>query len=338
MRLDPHEPCNLLITGGGGFVGGNFLRLALKARPAWRFTVLDHLGSRHSVPILERLEQAHPGRFRLQKMGLEHGSGLAGLFAGEAFHAVVHFAAKNPSGREEGSPLDFTRVNVLGTAAVLEAVRLSGGNCRFLHLSSYEVYGSHPMGWFTESTSLKPTTPYAASKAAADSLTLSYHRTFGLDGLVSRTSNIYGPYQSSDKFIPSLADKAFADRPMPVFGSGEQMRDWIHVDDHNRGVLAILERGRGGEVYHIGARCEQSNAHLAQAIADAAAEVRGLPGGSLRELITRVEDRVAHDSRRALDTEKIERELEFRPEVPFERGLKDTVKWLFEDRGPGGGA
>lgn len=328
MKLDAALPSHLLVTGGGGFVGGNFTRLALRSRPLWRITVLDHLGGRETPSVLEGLDGLHPGRFRLVRSGLEDAEALAGIFEGDPVQAVVHFAAKNPSGAGHQAPLEFARVNVVGTGAMLEAARKAGG-MRFLHLSSYEVYGSHPDGLFTERTPLTPTTPYAASKAAADTLTLAYHRTFKTDALVSRTTNIYGPFQSGDKLIPFLASRAFRDEPLPVYGSGAQTRDWIHVDDHNRGVLAVLERGRAGEVYHIGARCERTNLEVALAVADAAAEVRGLAPGSLRGLVSHVEDRKAHDPRRTLDTAKSERELELRPEIPFDEGLRRTVEGFY---------
>jgi dTDP-glucose 4,6-dehydratase len=330
MRLDPHRPAHLLVTGGGGFVGGNFVRLGLETRPAWRFTVLDHLGGRPEVPVLDGLVTRYPHRFQLVLGTLDDAESLRALLGRDPADAVVHFAAKNPSGREDVSPLDYTRVNVLGTATLLDAVRWSAGGSRVLHLSSYEVYGSHSEGLFTESTPLRPTTPYAASKASADALTLAYHRTFGLDALVTRTTNIYGPFQSPDKLIPSLAAKASRGEGMPVYGSGGQTRDWIHVDDHNRGALAVLERGRAGEVYHLGARCERSNLDMALAIADAMARALALPEGSLRALVTQVRDRAAHDPRRALDTGKVERELGFRPEIPFDEGLQQTVDDLTE--------
>lgn len=311
-------------------MGGNFVRLALQERPAWRFTVFDHLGGRLETPVLGGLADHFAGRFRLERGALEDASALWNVFHESPVDAVVHFAAKNPSGREEDAPLAFTEVNVLGTTRVLDAVRNSDPGTRFLHLSSYEVYGSHPEGYFTESTPLRPTTPYAASKAAADGLTLAYHRTFGLDAMVTRTTNIYGPFQSPDKLIPALASRAMRGEALPVYGSGEQTRDWIHVDDHNRGVLAVLERGRAGEVYHLGARCERSNLQMALAVADAVARVRSLPEGTMRALVTRVQDRAAHDPRRALDTAKAESELGFRPEVPFDEGLQRTVRHLAE--------
>lgn len=337
MRLDTDRPAHLLVTGGGGFVGGNFVRLVLNTRPAWRITVFDHLGGRPVTPVLEGLRDSNPERFHLELGSLEDSGALTRIYGQAPVDAVVHFAAKNPSGRQEEEPLAFTEVNVLGTAGVLEAVRRAGCGARFLHLSSYEVYGSHPEGYFTEATPLSPTTPYAASKAAADGLALAYHRTFGLDALVTRTTNIYGPFQSHDKLIPSLAIRAARGESMPVYGSGDQTRDWIHVDDHNRGVLAVLERGRAGEVYHLGARCERSNLEMALAVADAVAVARALPVGSLRSLVTKVQDRAAHDPRRALDIAKAERELGFRPEVPFDEGLQRTVDRLAEAPSAGEG-
>jgi dTDP-glucose 4,6-dehydratase len=326
---------NVLVTGGAGFVGGNFVRLVLATRPSWRVTVLDSCdgGTR---PVLAGPAQAHPDRCRTVTGGITDLQELAELFDRERFDAVVHFAARNPSGLSEENPAAFVAVNVLGTATVLEAARLAWGADpgSFIHLSSYEVYGSCPEGIFREDSALRPSTPYAASKAAADELTLAYHRTFGLRAMVTRTTNIYGPFQSPDKLIPALALCVKARRPLTVFGTGGHSRDWIHVDDHNRGVIRVLEGGRAGEVYHLGARNEHTNLDLARSVARAAAGVLGMPGAEAEGLITLVEDRLAHDARRALDPSRAEGELGFRPEVPFERGLRDTVRWVLEANAP----
>ena len=236
----------------------------------------------------------------------------------------------NPSGQAVSDPVGFAEVNVLGTAMLLEAARLAwcGGPGRFLHPSSYEVYGSSGGGIFTEESPLNPSTPYAASKASADQLTLAYHRTFGMGCVVTRTTNIYGPFQSPDKLVPAIVLKARDGQPLPVYGDGSNTRDWIHVDDHNRGVLLALEEGRAGEVYHLGARCERSNLALVQAIARATAKLLDRDGAAAESLVTFVGDRAGHDARRALDPGKAERELGFRPAVSFEQGLEDTVRQI----------
>ena len=323
---------SLLVTGGAGFVGGNFIRMVLASRTTAKITALDSLSGRGVAPVLEGLESQCGGRFTLVKAALHEKETLQELFCRFGFDAVLHFAAKNPSGQGAGSGREYAEVNVLGTAMVLDIARRHwkgrGIAGRFMHLSSYEVYGSHPEGYFTEGTRLNPSTPYAASKAAADELTLSYHRTFGMDALVTRTTNIYGPYQSGDKLIPALAARAAKREPMPVYGDGSTRRDWIHVDDHNRGVLTVLERGRAGEVYHIGARCEKTNLDIAREVAADVALASGMPQESLMNLVTLVQDRRGHDPRRALGTDKIESELGFRAQVDFKDGLMETVRRL----------
>ncbi len=329
---------SLLVTGGGGFVGGNFARLVLATRPGWSVTVFDSLGG-GPRPVLDGLEEVHPGRYRLVAGKVTDRDQLAALFARTPFDAVVHFAARNPSGQQEADPLSFVEINVLGTAVLLEAARRAwgGGGGRFIHLSSYEVYGSSPEGIFTEEAGLNPSTPYAASKAAADALTLAYHRTFGMHAMVTRTTNIYGPFQSADKLIPATALRARDGRPLDVFGTGTNLRDWIHVDDHNRGVLAVLERGEPGEVYHLGARSERSNLELVRAVTRCVDEALGRPAGRSEALIRFVEDRAAHDARRALDPSKAERALGFRAGVGFEAGLRETVRWVLSSAGEGTG-
>jgi len=322
----------ILVTGGGGFVGGNFVRLVLKEREDWHVTVFDHLGGRDDVPVLRGLAAKHPGRYRLVKGRITDPGLLDSLFAEGAFDTVVHFAAKNPSGQEISDPPSFVEVNVLGTAMLLEAARKAweGRSGKFLHLGSYEVYGSDAAGVFTELSPLNPSTPYAATKAAADELTIAYHRTFGLHTLVTRTTNIYGPYQSADKLIPAMIALARDGKGMPVYGSGSNLRDWIHVNDHNRGVLMVLERGRAGEVYHLGARSERTNLEVVKAVGREVYAVLGRDSAEAENLVRRVEDREGHDARRALDPSKAEKELGFQACIPFEEGLGHTVRWFLD--------
>ena len=324
---------SVLVTGGGGFVGGNFVRLALRERPSWALTVFDSLGG-PPRPVLQGLEERYPGRLRLVQGRVTDEGEVAALLGAGPFDAVVHFAARNPSGQDGGDPVGFAEVNVLGTAMLLEAARRApgGGPARFLHLSSYEVYGSSHEGIFAEDSPLNPSTPYAASKAAADQLTLAYHRTFGAGTLVTRTTNIYGPFQSEDKLVPAMARAAAAGKPLLVFGDGSNTRDWIHVDDHNRGVMLALEKGRPGQIYHLGARCERSNLTLVRSVARFAAQALGRPEESVMALIRFAKDRAGHDARRALDPRKAEEELGFAPQVGFEQGLRDTVRGILTDR------
>jgi len=324
---------DFLVTGGGGFVGGNFARLVLRDRPDSRVTVFDTVSDPTRIPVLRGLPETYPGRYRYVRGAVTDGPFLEKILSGDTFDAVVHFAARNPSGQAVVEPIDTVRVNVLGTAAVLDALRRLDPNraIRFLHLSSYEVYGSHASGLFRENTDPNPSTPYAASKCAADELTLAFHRTFGLDALVTRTTNIYGPFQSADKLIPSMVRRAMDGRSLPLFGSGDTRRDWIHVDDHNRGVLCVLDGGKAGEIYHLGARNEVRNEDLLRRVAERIAALTGRSRKELLGRITSVEDRRAHDPRRALDTSKIEGELGYLPSVPFEEGLGDTIQHFVQN-------
>lgn len=327
----------LLITGGGGFVGGNFTRLVLRERPSWEITVFDSLGG-GPRPVLDGLASSAGNRFSLVRGAVTDPGAVESLFRSRRFDGVIHFAAKNPSGLGEQDPLEFVEINVVGTAVLLEACRKAwpDGRGKFIHLSSYEVYGSGESGIFTEESGLNPSTPYAASKAAADELTLAYHRTFGLNAMVTRTTNIYGPFQSGDKLIPATARRVAEGREVQIFGSGENLRDWIHVDDHNRGVLLVLEKGAAGQVYHLGARCERTNLEVIRRVARLAARHLGREEGATEKLLRHVEDRAAHDVRRALDPSKAERLLGFSPRVPFEEGLDQTVQWALASRGGGG--
>jgi len=316
----------VLVTGGGGFVGGNFVRLALKKRPEWKVTVVDRLGGRDSSPVLRGLADKYGDRFRLEKMDLVD-EGLPRLFDEEKFRYVLHFAAKNPSGKEIGSPPEFAEINVERTVRLLEEVkRISAARAvRFVHLSSYEVYGTMEGEPFSETAPLDPTTPYAASKAAADLFSFAYHRTFGLDVVSTRTTNIYGPFQSADKLIPMLVAKASRGETIEIFGDGTISRDWIYVDDHNLGVMKALEEGRSGDVYHIGARCERSQTELIREVLENVARNLGCGAGDLMKLVRFGQGRPTEDERRALDPGKIERELSFAKMFTFEEGISRTV-------------
>lgn len=323
-----------LVTGGGGFVGGNFVRLLLTEHPDCGVTVFDSLGGRETAPVIEGLQKLYGDRFEVVRGRVTSESDLESLFSGNRFDFVVHFAAKNPSGASISNPASFVETNVVGTAMLLEAARKSWSDGRgtFLHLSSYEVYGSSTTGVFTEDSPLNPSTPYAASKASADQLTLAYHRTFGMRTLVTRTTNIYGPWQSGDKLIPSIIEAVRTGGAIPVYGDGANRRDWIHVDDHNRGVFRVLEEGEAGMVYHLGAHCELSNIELVRKVARLTAGKLGKSAENTEGLITFVKDREGHDSRRSLDTARAGK-LGFEASIDMDEGLEKTVNWcLFSER------
>jgi dTDP-glucose 4,6-dehydratase len=326
----------LLITGGAGFIGTNFVRLVLNERPDWRVVILDALTYAGNLENLEGLEGDHPGRYRFVRGDVADAGAVDRLFAEESPDRVVHFAAESHVDRSILGPMEFVRTNVLGTATLLDAARRAwkGKGGKFLQISTDEVYGAlGEEGAFTEGTPLDPSSPYSASKAAADHVALSYHRTFGLDVVVTRCCNNYGPYQFPEKLIPFILTRALSGETLPVYGDGRNVRDWIHVEDHNRGALLALEKGRPGEVYNLGARCEQRNIDLVRTLCRVLSELRGTDPGEPEGRIQFVKDRPGHDWRYAIDPAKAERDLGFAPEVSFEAGVKQTVKWYLDHEG-----
>ena len=317
---------SILVTGGGGFVGGNFVRLALKEKPDFKITVVDKLGGREISPPLAGLKESFPESFFLERIDLND-KRLSELFENEKFDYVLHFAAKNPSGKDMGNPYEFAETNIERTAILLEEVRKAAKKhaIRFVHLSSYEVYGTVIDKPFTEDSPLMPTTPYAASKAGADLLSLAYHKTFGIDVISTRTTNIYGPFQSEDKFIPMVITKALKNEEIVVFGDGNIVRDWIYVDDHNRGVLKALEEGRSGEVYHIGAKCLKSQKEVLNKIFKSLISIAKIDLEKMEKLVKFNSGRKAEDQVRSLETFKLNKEIGFEIETTFEEGIRKTA-------------
>ncbi len=312
----------LLVTGGLGFIGSNFVRMVLAERPEWGVTNLDLVTYAGNPANLA--DVAGNARYRFARGDVAERAHVAAALDG--CDAIVHFAAESHVDRSILSAEPFVRTNVLGTLALLDAIRARAG-CRMVQVSTDEVYGAlgpdDPP--FTEATPLSPTSPYAASKAAADHLALAYARTYGADVVVTRCSNNYGPYQFPEKLIPLMITNAIEGKPLPVYGDGRQVRDWIHVADHCAGVLAALEKGRAGAVYNFGARAERANLEIVRRV------VAML--GVAPDLITHVADRPAHDRRYAIEPALAERELEWRPRRGFEDGLAETVRW-YRDNEP----
>ena len=309
----------VLVTGGLGFIGSNFVRLLLAERTDWTVVNLDAVTYAGNPANLE--DVAGDPRYRFIKGDVADPARAAEAMAG--CEAVVHFAAESHVDRSSLSAEPFARTNVLGTLTLLDAAR-GVGRCRFVQVSTDEVYGSLGSGDapFTEQTPLDPTSPYSASKAAADHFVLSYARTHGMDALVTRCSNNYGPYQFPEKLIPLMITNATEQRPLPVYGDGLQVRDWIHVEDHCRGVLAALEQGGRGEVYNFGGNAERTNLDIVRRIV---AALRASP-----DLVSHVTDRPAHDRRYAMDASKAARTLGWTPRWTFEDGLAATVRWYVE--------
>jgi dTDP-glucose 4,6-dehydratase len=307
---------HLIVTGGCGFIGSNFVRLLLAERPEWRVTNVDKLtyaGNRANLADVE----SNPN-YRFVHADICDKEAMGALFA-EKPDAVVHFAAESHVDRSITGPEIFVITNVLGTQNLLEFARQNGVG-RFLHVSTDEVYGSlGATGLFTETTPYAPNSPYSASKAGSDLLVRSYHHTFGMDTVITNCSNNYGPYQYPEKLIPLLITNLMDGLQIPIYGDGQNVRDWLHVEDHCRGILLALEKGKAGETYNIGGRNERKNMEIARGIL----VLMGKDESSIRY----VEDRLGHDRRYAIDADKIRAELGWEPIHTFESGLPATVAW-----------
>ncbi|WP_030807126.1 dTDP-glucose 4,6-dehydratase [Streptomyces sp. NRRL S-337] len=313
----------LLVTGAAGFIGSHYVRGLLGgAYPGAgdvRVTVLDKLTYAGNPANLAPVRD-HPG-LTFVRGDICDGPLLADLLPGH--DAVLNFAAESHVDRSIAGADAFVRTNVLGTHTLLEAVRRTGVP-RFVQISTDEVYGSIEDGAWTEESPLLPNSPYAATKASADLLVRSYARTYGLDASITRCSNNYGPYQYPEKVIPLFVTSLLSGGTVPLYGDGRHVRDWLHVDDHCRGIHLVLERGRPGEVYHIGGGEELTNLHLTKLLLDAC--------GAGPDRIRHVADRPGHDRRYALDDRKL-RALGYAPEVPFRTGLLRTVAWYRDNPG-----
>jgi len=304
----------VLITGGAGFIGSNFVRHALGAHEDWRVTTLDKLtyaGRRENL----REVQSHP-RHEFVHADICDAAVSAPLV--ERSNIVVHFAAETHVDRSIMAAGDFIKTDVEGTFVLLEAARRAPALRRFVQISTDEVYGSVATGASRETDELKPRNPYSASKAGADRLAYSYWATYGVPVIVTRASNNYGPYQFPEKVIPLFVTNAIDDIPVPLYGDGRNVRDWLHVLDHCRAIDVLLERGVDGEVYNIGGGNEVMNVDLTHQILDGV--------GKPRSLIKPVPDRPGHDRRYCLDTTKL-RSLGWAPQVPFGQGLRETIEW-----------
>jgi len=307
---------HLLVTGGCGFIGSNFVRLILAERPTWRVTNVDKLtyaGNRANLADIE----SNPN-YTFVHADIVDKVAMGEVFAAKP-DAVVHFAAESHVDRSITGPEIFVITNVLGTQNLLELARQSKVG-RFLHVSTDEVYGSlGATGLFTETTPYAPNSPYSASKAGSDLLVRAYHHTFGMDTVITNCSNNYGPYQYPEKLIPLLITNLVDGLQIPIYGDGLNVRDWLHVEDHCRGILLALEKGRAGETYNIGGRNERTNIEIARGIL----KLMGKDESSIRY----VEDRLGHDKRYAIDADKIRGELGWEPRHTFDTGLPATVEW-----------
>jgi dTDP-glucose 4,6-dehydratase len=314
---------NLLVTGGAGFIGSSYVRRIRRARPEERVVNVDALTYAGNLENLRELEG--DGGHVFVRADIRDGDAMRDVLARYAVEAIVNFAAESHVDRSILSAQPFLDTNVGGTLRLLEAARAAGVR-RFVQVSTDEVYGTlGPTGAFEETTPIAPRSPYSASKAAADHFVLAFHHTYGMDVVITRCSNNYGPFQFPEKLIPLMILNAFEGKPLPVYGDGLQVRDWIHVDDHCAAVDAVLARGRSGEVYNIGAENDRPNLDVVRAILQLC--------GRDESLVRYVPDRPGHDRRYAMNARKMREELGWRPERDFEAGLADTVAW-YRANGP----
>jgi dTDP-glucose 4,6-dehydratase len=312
----------LLVTGGAGFIGSSFVRLALRANAAAALTVLDKLTYAGNLENLEPV--ASDARYRFVRGDICDAPLVNRLFEEVKPDAVVHFAAESHVDRSILSPLPVFETNLRGTFVLLEAARAIGLK-RFLHISTDEVYGSiEAPHEADESYPLKASSPYSAAKAGSDLLALSYFTTYKLPVIVTRASNNYGPYHFPEKLIPLMISNALENKTLPIYGDGMQIRDWLYVEDHCRAILTLLSKGRDGEIYNIGGNRSLPNIEVVHKILAAT--------GRNESLLEYVKDRPGHDRRYALSSEKIMRETGWSPQVDFEEGLKATVQWYRENQ------
>jgi dTDP-glucose 4,6-dehydratase len=326
------------VTGGAGFIGGCFVRQAVKQRAA-HIVNIDKLTYAGNLDSLEPIAGEPNYQFVQGDIGdFEHVRTLLG--EGQPA-AIINFAAESHVDRSIDGPREFVKTNVLGTFELLlatldywrglDADRQKA--FRFLHVSTDEVYGSlGPTGKFTETTPYQPNSPYSASKASSDHFVRAFHHTYGLPVLTTNCSNNYGPYQFPEKLIPLMILNALEGKSLPVYGDGQNVRDWLFVEDHCLGIRRVLEAGQVGEVYNIGGNCEQKNIDVVKTICQVVDELRpGLAHGPCEKLITYVKDRPGHDRRYAIDTDKIHRELGWSPTVDFREGIRQTVAWYLDN-------
>lgn len=332
-----HTPRSLLVTGGAGFIGTNFIRYVFENVPDVRVYNFDALTYAGSLAGLEDVERGRGGRYHFIRGDVRDKQAVASAFAVSGADTVINFAAESHVDRSIDSPLTFVETNVLGVANLLQAARTAWKDrrdVRFHHISTDEVFGSLGKdGYFTEETPYAPSSPYSASKAASDHLVRAWNHTFGLPTTMSNCSNNYGPWQFPEKLIPLLLNNALRGKPLPVYGDGQNIRDWLHVTDHCRAIWTIVTRGEDGQSYNIGGRAEVPNIELVRRLCAILDELRPAVSGSYGDLITFVPDRPGHDFRYAIDCSKIEKELGWTPGIGFEEGLRNTVAWYLGNQG-----
>jgi dTDP-glucose 4,6-dehydratase len=330
---------NILVTGGAGFIGSNFVRFMLDGNNDFfgRIVNLDALTYAGNLLNLSDINDKYCGkRYFFEKGNICDNELVESIFEKYNIDTVVHFAAESHVDRSITGPKAFVETNVLGTFTLLESARnfwqkndgSFGDNVLFHHVSTDEIYGSlGETGYFTETTPYDPRSPYSASKAASDHLVLSYYHTYAFPVTLSNCSNNYGPYQFPEKLIPLMITNMLSGKPLPVYGDGKNIRDWIYVEDHNRAVWLVMQKGKKGEKYNIGGESEWENIKLLDTLINIVAKKTSLKTNEIQKTITYVKDRLGHDRRYAINCMKIKRELKWKQNVSFEEGLEKTVDW-----------
>lgn len=317
----------ILVTGGAGFIGSNFIYYMLKNHSDTQIVCLDNLTYAGNLATLEPLIVGKDPNFKFIKGDITDRSMVYRLFDEEQFDIVVNFAAESHVDRSIDTPEVFLRTNIIGTSVLLDAFNKFGIS-RYHQVSTDEVYGDLPIDrpdlFFTEETPIHTSSPYSSSKASADLLVMSYVRTYGTPATISRCSNNYGPYHFPEKLIPLMIANALDDKPVPVYGTGENIRDWLYVEDHCRAIDMIIHKGRIGEIYNVGGHNERTNLEVVKKVLNTL--------GKSEDLIQFVKDRPGHDLRYAIDASKIERELGWKPLVSFDEGIVKTVDWFVENQ------
>lgn len=326
---------NILITGGAGFIGSHLVRHFVKNYPDYQVFNLDLLTYAGNLANLQDIEDAK--NYSFIKADIKDLDALRSIFTDKQIDAVLHCAAESHVDRSITDPLAFVRTNVLGTTALLQAARETWKDNFegkvFYHISTDEVYGAlGDEGFFVEDTGYDPRSPYSASKASSDHFVRAYHHTYGLPIKVSNCSNNYGSYQFPEKLIPLFINNILHKRPLPVYGQGTNVRDWLYVEDHVRAIDTIFHKGKIGETYNIGGHNEWRNIDLIHKLCDLMDEKLGRPAGSSRDLITFVKDRAGHDFRYAIDATKIKDELDWEPSLQFEEGISKTIDWYLSNQ------